>query len=116
MFKHPDDDNVGADSDATELESSSTREEPRAKSGGQHIATPMNFAPVAADLSPGKCTFADFMTVADSNEDLDELAYRKATPAAAKAPEISANRKGTPAAPIASKINFSIEPKAICIR
>lgn len=83
MFQYPDD-NLSASTEVAELENHSP-EETNAKTGAR-LATPMNFAPVRVDRSPGKSTFADYVTVADSDEDLKELEWagRKATPAAKK--------------------------------
>jgi len=105
MFKYPDD-NIDAETDITEPENLSSDVETNAKTDGR-LATPMNFAPVRVDRSPGKSTYADYMTVVDSDEDLveQELEGRKATPAAKKnvmpskatPAEIPVKRKGTPA-------------------
>lgn len=104
MFKYPDD-NLSANTEVTEPETHSP-EETNAKTD-DHLATPMNFAPVHVDRSPGKSTYADYMTVVDSEEDLEtpESKARKATPAAKKhvmpskatPAEIAVKRKDTPA-------------------
>jgi hypothetical protein len=90
MFQSPDDD-ADAETDDWDPDNQSPDVEIIGTMGGRS-ATPMNFAPVRVDRSPGKLTYADYATVADSDEDLDEP-----DPKARKVSAVKKNVKATPA-------------------
>jgi hypothetical protein len=83
MFNYPED-NVSAttNNSLSQNPRSQSPDKTNAKTG-QLLATPMNLEPVSIDQSPGS-TFADYLTVADSDENFGEpdIKERKATPAA----------------------------------
>jgi hypothetical protein len=108
MFKCPDD-NIDAGTDVSEPENHSPDLETNTMSGGR-LATPMNFAPVRVDRSPGKLTCTDYMTIADLDEDLidPKPKGRKATPSVKK------NVMPTKATPI-TILMLGAKTRIICI-
>jgi hypothetical protein len=71
MFQCPDSD-ADAEADVWEPGDNQSPDVGTLKTTSGRCATPMNFAPVREDRSPGKLTNADYVTIADSDEDLDE--------------------------------------------